>query len=102
VFGWGDSASPMGEGQPDYHEFKLDGRSIAGAWEIGPQMPAEVPSYWAIYFDVDDVERAYRHALELGGTEMVAPQEMPGGTFAFVSDPQGAAFGLIHMDAPSA
>ena len=29
-------------------------------------VPAEVPSYWQVYFGVDDVDAAHRKALELG------------------------------------
>jgi predicted enzyme related to lactoylglutathione lyase len=28
---------------------------------------------------------------------MLEPQDLPGGRFAIVSDPQGAAFGLLKM-----
>ena len=97
VFGWSTRESEMGEGQPAYTEFLRDGQSIAGAWEMDPMVPAEVPSYWQIYFTVDDVDAGHRKALDLGAREMVAPQEFPGGRFAIVSDPQGASFGLLKM-----
>jgi predicted enzyme related to lactoylglutathione lyase len=100
VFGWSTRESEMGEGQPAYTEFLLDGDSIAGAWEMNPQMPAEVPSYWQVYFAVDDVDASYRKALDLGATEMLAPQDFPGGRFAIVSDPQGAGFGLLKTSRP--
>jgi predicted enzyme related to lactoylglutathione lyase len=54
-----------------------------------------VPSYWQVYFQADDVDAAHRKALDLGGHEMVAPQDFPGGRFSIVSDPQGASFGLL-------
>jgi uncharacterized protein len=95
VFGWTTKTSPMGEGQSDYTEFQVDGESIAGAMEMNPMVPAEVPSYWMAYFNVDDVDAAYQKALGLGAREMLAPQEFPGGRFAIVSDPQGATFGLL-------
>jgi predicted enzyme related to lactoylglutathione lyase len=97
VFGWGTHTSPMGEGMPPYNEFQRDGVSIAGAWEMSPMVPAEVPSYWQVYFAVDDVEAAYASALELGAREILGPQEFPGGRFAIVTDPQGASFGLMQM-----
>jgi predicted enzyme related to lactoylglutathione lyase len=97
VFGWTTKVSPMGEGQGDYTEFQVDGDSIAGALEIGPMQPAELPSYWMAYFDVDDVDSAYAKALGLGAHEMVAPADYPGGRFAIVSDPQGAVFGLLKV-----
>jgi len=97
VFGWATRRSDMGEGQAPYVEFTLDGRSIAGAWEMNAAMPAEVPSYWQIYFAVEDVDAAFKKAIDLGGTGMVPPQEFPGGRFAIVSDPEGASFGLLKM-----
>lgn len=97
VFGWDTRTSPMGKGQPPYTEFLRDGVSVAGAWEMGSTVPAEVPSYWQIYFAVEDVDAVFRQALELGAQETVAPQEFPGGRFAIVTDPQGAGFGLLKM-----
>jgi predicted enzyme related to lactoylglutathione lyase len=97
VFGWSTSTSPMGEGMGDYTQFETDGESIAGAMEMNPGIPAEVPSYWMIYFNAANVDDSYARALELGATEMVAPTDFPGGRFAIVSDPQGAMFGLLSM-----
>jgi hypothetical protein len=95
VFGWTTKTSDMGDGQPPYTEFQLDGESIAGAWEMNPMVPAHVPSYWQVYFSVDDVDAAYAKSIELGAQEMLGPQDFPGGRFAIVSDPQGASFGLL-------
>jgi predicted enzyme related to lactoylglutathione lyase len=95
VFGWGSKESPMGEGQPPYTEFLRDGESIAGAMEMNPMVPAQVPSSWMAYFEVGDVDASYKKALDAGATEMLAPQDFPGGRFAIVSDPQGATFGLL-------
>jgi predicted enzyme related to lactoylglutathione lyase len=95
VFGWTTKVSPMGEGQPDYTEFQLDGQSIAGGMEMNPMVPKEVPSYWMVYFGVANVDKAFEKAVQLGGREMVPPQDFPGGRFAIVSDPQGAVFGLM-------
>ncbi len=96
VFGWTHSEQPYGEGEV-YNQFEHDGQPIAGALEMNPQIPAEVPSNWLIYFTVEDVDARFQRAIELGGREMVAPQDMPGGRFAIVSDPQGAAFGLLYI-----
>ena len=97
VFGWSPKTSEMGEGVPPYTEFQIDGESIAGGQEMNPMVPAEVPSYWQIYFLVDDVDRAYERALGLGAHEMLAPMDFPGGRFAILADPQGAAFGLLVL-----
>ena len=95
IFGWTTKTSEMGEGQPPYTEFQLDGQSIAGVWEMNAMAPAHVPSYWQVYFTVADVDSAYGKALEAGAHEMLPPQDFPGGRFAIVSDPQGASFGLL-------
>ncbi|HEY3522850.1 MAG TPA: VOC family protein [Candidatus Limnocylindrales bacterium] len=97
VFGWATRRSEMGPNQPPYNEFLLGGESIAGAWEMNAGVPAEVPSYWQVYFAVDDVDDAFRRALDAGAREMVAPQDFPGGRFAIVSDPEGASFGLLRV-----
>jgi hypothetical protein len=68
-----------------------------GRLEMNPMVPAEVPSYWMVYFDVDDVDAAYKRAIDGGAHEMMAPDEFPGGRYAIVSDPLGAAFGLLKL-----
>jgi len=100
VFGWTTRTSDMGEDQPPYTEFLLDGRSIAGAMEMNPMVPAQVPSYWLVYFSVDDVDEAYGKAIAGGAQETLAPGDFPGGRFAILTDPQGAAFGLLKLSEP--
>jgi predicted enzyme related to lactoylglutathione lyase len=98
LFGWGDKKSPMSEGQAgEYTEFLANGESIAGGMEMNPMIPAEVPSYWQVYFTVADVDKSHKQAVELGAQEMLAPRDFPGGRFSILSDPQGASFGLLKM-----
>jgi uncharacterized protein len=97
VFGWTAKTSEMGEGAPPYTEFQLEGQSVAGGMEMMPMVPAEVPSYWMVYFTVDDVDRSFENATRVGGQELMAAQDFPGGRFAIVRDPQGAVFGLLKM-----
>jgi predicted enzyme related to lactoylglutathione lyase len=97
VFGWTVKRSEMGEGAPVYNEFQLDGESIAGAMELNPQMPPEVPSYWMAYFAVNDVDASHQQAIGAGAREMLPPQDFPGGRFSILNDPQGAMFGLLRM-----
>ncbi len=98
VFGWLTETNPIGEGQPDYTQFFVGDDAIAGGMEMQPTVPAEVPSYWMIYFNVGNLDDAFKRAVELGATEVVPPTPMPGGHFAIVNDPQGAMFGLLKMD----
>lgn len=61
----------------------------------------EMPSYWGIYFGSDDVDAAASYVTEHGGSVVMEPEDFPGvGRIAAVSDPQGAAFGLVRA-APS-
>jgi uncharacterized protein len=94
VFGWTTRRSG-GDGSPPYIEFLADGDSILGAQAMPPGVPAQTPAYWLVYFGVDDVDDAARRAVEAGGNQVVPPQDYPGGRFAIVTDPQGAAFGLF-------
>ena len=89
----------MGEGQPPYNEFQLDGESVAGATEMNPMVPPQVPNYWLVYFNVDDVDASYAGARAAGAREMLAPRDYPGGRLAILGDPQGAAFGLLKQRA---
>jgi uncharacterized protein len=97
AFGWAHKTSPMGGGQPPYTEFLLGDESIAGGMEMNPMVPAGVPSYWMVYFAVEDVDGSFRKAIQTGAHGMLPPQDFPGGRFAILGDPQGATFGLIKM-----
>jgi predicted enzyme related to lactoylglutathione lyase len=96
VFGWTHRTNPAAEGQPAYTEFLKDGESILGAWEMNPSVPAHVPSYWQIYFDVDDVDASFEKAVALGAKPLVPPQTAMGQRFAILNDPQGAGFGIVR------
>jgi predicted enzyme related to lactoylglutathione lyase len=99
VFGWGEKKSPMGEGT--YTEFLNEGESISGAMDMPPMVPKEVPPYWLVYFGVDDVDKAFKKVVDSGGRGLAEPMDFSGGRFAVVQDPQGAAFGLLKMQAQS-
>lgn len=97
VFGWGDKTSPTGEGAPPYTEWQVGGQSIGGGMEFSKDMPANIPPYWLTYFGVTDPDAAAKKAAELGGRVTFGPQDFPGGRFAVLTDPQGAAFGILRM-----
>ena len=64
---------------------------------MNPMVPAEVPSYWMVYFTVSDVDKSFKDATSAGAQELLAPADFPGGRYAILNDPQGAAFGLLKM-----
>lgn len=92
VFGW--SARDTDDGQP-YTMWEVDGEDVGGGMEMPGTVPAEVPSFWQVYFRVADLEAAAAKVGELGGTVMMGPEAYPGGRFVIAGDPQGATFGLL-------
>jgi uncharacterized protein len=95
VFGWEPVTSDMGE--MSYTEFKLDGKSIGGMMAMPDQVPAEVPSFWLVYFAVADTDATVAKVTELGGGVSMPAMDSPAGRFAVVRDPAGAVFGVIKM-----
>jgi predicted enzyme related to lactoylglutathione lyase len=96
VFDWDAKTTPMGEGQAAT-EWQLGGESIAGAVEMRPDFPPEVPSNWTVYFATEDVDSTTDRANQLGGKTVVPPQDFPGGRFAILQDAQSAVFGVLEV-----
>jgi predicted enzyme related to lactoylglutathione lyase len=80
-----------------YHEVQVGGKTVGGAMEMPPGVPAEVPTYWMPYFAVDDCDAAMAKVGKLGGGTMTEPMDIPAGRFGVVRDPYGAVFGVIKM-----
>jgi predicted enzyme related to lactoylglutathione lyase len=95
AFGWEASSEPMGPMQ--YTEFKVGGQSIAGMFPIGGTMPADMPSYWGVYFAVADCDATVAVATSLGANIVTAAMDIPIGRFAGLRDPQGAYFSVIQL-----
>ena len=94
VLGWAAETSPD-ESMP-YTEFKVGGESVAGMMGMTDEFPAEVPPHWLVYLEVDDVAASLAKGQELGGSMQVPVVDFPGGQFAVLTDPQGAAFGIMR------
>ncbi|HEV2954064.1 MAG TPA: VOC family protein [Candidatus Dormibacteraeota bacterium] len=95
VFAW--EADSKGSDENPYTEWKLDGKTIGGMMPMGAQIPAEVPSYWLVYFAVADTDAVVAKTEELGGTVQVPATDIPQGRFAVLADPHGATFAVIKM-----
>jgi predicted enzyme related to lactoylglutathione lyase len=57
-------------------------------------LPADVPSHWAVYFNVEDADEACAKAIELGGAVVRPAEDTPFGRLAELTDPNGAMFKL--------
>ena len=95
VFGWnletvGDSdefrystmSNPSGAGE------------LAGIMDATGFLPEGVPSFWAVYWEVDDAAASVDNAKALGGSVIAQAQDTPYGVIATVADPSGAQFRL--------
>lgn len=96
VFGWEPEVQPMGD--YDYTTWSLGGQQVAGMLPMGEQFPAEVPPFWLTYFAVEDADATAADAAQLGGQVSMPPTDIPVGRFAVLTDPAGAAFGVIKLN----
>lgn len=95
ALGWGAETST--DGGMEYTQFTVDGRSVAGMMALDPNMPAEVPSHWMVYFAVDDADAAVERITAAGGQSVTPLMDVPVGRFGVVTDNQGAPFAVIKL-----
>ena len=95
VFGW-NYETHKGDGM-EYTEWRVGKRSVGGLMAKPAAMPPQVPSHWAVYFAVHDCDATIKEVAELGGRQMTPAMDIPQGRFAFVTDPEGGAFGVIAL-----
>lgn len=82
---------------PGYLAAMLDSKpgtdkANAGAMAMTDDAPMGAPSWWAVYFRVEDCDTSVARAVELGGTVFLEPRRMGPGRFAGIADPMGALF----------
>ncbi len=84
---------PMETGD-DYTCLTVEGRPVAGAFP--PPMDG-IPPHWEVYFNVDDTDATTERVVELGGSVLQSPWDVPGvGRLAMVMGPARAVFGLMQ------
>jgi predicted enzyme related to lactoylglutathione lyase len=97
LFGWGKDVQNFGP--MEYTMFTNEGRPTSGMLQITPEM-GPIPPNWLVYFAVDDCDATVQKASELGANVMKPADDIPGiGRFAILTDPQGAAFATIKLEA---
>jgi uncharacterized protein len=70
-------------------------RDVGSLYQIEARLAPKVPSHWTPYVRVENVERAARHASELGGHVLVRPFVVSGvARIALIMDSVGAQVGL--------
>jgi hypothetical protein len=73
---------------------QLDGETVAGIMDAKAMLPPGVPSHWAVYFSVANVDETCRRLTELGGSVDRPAEDTSFGRMAEASDPTGARFKL--------
>ncbi|MFF4602540.1 VOC family protein [Streptomyces sp. NPDC001339] len=84
------------EGADHYYALHVDGRPVGGMQPMSEQMPPDTPSHWLPYFSVADTDATVHKVTAAGGAALQQPFDMMAGRMAVVTDPQGAAFAVIH------
>lgn len=81
----------------DYRMLGTGGSDVAGMMTMPAEAPAEAPSYWSVYFAVDDAAAATTFAAKSGATVIFGPHTMPGtGTFSMLMDPEHAPVSVLE------
>jgi hypothetical protein len=70
------------------------GGEFAGIMDAVSFLPEGMPSYWALYWEVDDVDASIATLERLGGSVVRPAEATPYGKIATVTDPSGAEFRL--------
>jgi uncharacterized protein len=94
LFGWTVEDRPGGE-QGLYRVCRVEGRDVAGLYEMNADESSSMPPRWKSYFAVDDVDRVTKKAQSLGAEIISEPFDvMDAGRMAMIRDPSGAVAGL--------
>ncbi|MBB4155477.1 hypothetical protein GGQ80_003400 [Sphingomonas jinjuensis] len=92
VAGWQIAMSPAAEHGGYRLASAPDGEAVAGIMTGQGQMPKG----WSVYLAADDVDATVARAVELGGSILAGPMDIPHvGRFAAIADPQGVMVNLI-------
>lgn len=93
VFGFTFDDETMGAG---YTLWLVNGQMVAGALPMPEGMPPRVPAHWAVFFVVDDTDKAVATVTDLGGMVVKEPFDVPNvGRIAMVHGPAHESFGLF-------
>lgn len=82
----------------DYRTFAKDGEGVGGVMPLTKEMTdGGARSFWAGYIFVDDVDASATAITQAGGEVLMPANDIPDvGRIAFVKDPAGAPFYIMH------
>jgi predicted enzyme related to lactoylglutathione lyase len=95
VFGW--NLTVVGDTEEfRYSVLEGDNEQLAGIMDASSFLPDGVPSYWAVYFKVDDADGTLDKIVKLGGAVVQPAEDTPYGRLAAATDSTGANFRLLQ------
>ena len=94
VFGW--TTNELG---PEYGGYRIFNRAETGIAGLMSVPDESIPPHWQPYVAVDDPDRTTANAIQLGGSALMEPMDVPNvGRIAVLRDPQGATLGIIRPE----
>ncbi|MEM7009059.1 MAG: VOC family protein [Thermodesulfobacteriota bacterium] len=95
LFGWDIEDNPIGEDMV-YSMANFDGKYLGGLYPMwAEQVEQGIPTHWASYVSVADVDESVKKAQSLGANIVMQPMDVfDAGRMAVVMDPTGAVFSL--------
>lgn len=95
LFGWNYTDVPIGEGKV-YSMASVNGKVAGAMYQMWSEQKEQgVPTHWASYVSVPDVDESVKEAQSLGGGVIVGPMDVfDAGRMALILDPTGAAVSL--------
>jgi predicted enzyme related to lactoylglutathione lyase len=95
VLGWTAETVSMPGGE--YTLFHVEGGNPQGIAGCATPPMAGMPSFWVVYFAVDDCDATVATARANGASVLAEPMDLPEvGRMAALTDPQGAAFSILQ------
>lgn len=95
VFDW---EIEIEEKPPYYVACKVKGRHNCGMFDLDKaNLPDNIPSNWAVYFNVENLDACLDLVNSMGGEALIEPITLDVGRFTTMADPQGAVLTIIEL-----
>ena len=95
VMGWTFETTEQPTGP--YTTIMLGDRQNGGIIQMNERWPADAPSYWMIYFSVEDTDATLAKTKDLGGQVLMPAMDIPAGRMGMIADDQGAMSMIIQI-----
>ncbi|MEW6145004.1 MAG: VOC family protein [Thermodesulfobacteriota bacterium] len=95
LFGWSYTDVPIGDDKV-YTMASLSGKEVGAMYQMWDEQEERgVPTHWASYVSVSNVDESVKETKSLGGEVIVGPMDVfDAGRMAMILDPAGAALSL--------